>query len=136
MATNDVIVQVVFNSDGIERITADFVDLDLFSVRNKPIDKWFEASGGRASWEGLIEEIQRAVQDHEARILFYYENGIEDLVSRFNACLEKEHNVNVYVAQSDEAKARFFSTMQSTTKTTNSMTGRLLNSRKPLRFGN
>lgn len=106
MATNDVIVQVVFNSDGIDRITADFVDLDLFSVRNKPIEKWFEASGGRASWEGLIEEIQRAVQDHEARILFYYENGTEDLVSRFNDCLEKEHNVNVYVAQSDEAKAR------------------------------
>lgn len=104
MATNDIIVQVVFGADGVERVVADDASLDLFSVRGKSIEQCFAPSGGRASWEGLIEEIQRAVQDHEARILFYFENETEALKASFIDCLNSvEHEVDV--VQSNEAKA-------------------------------
>ena len=75
----------------LERITYDYKeDMDISSIREKPIPEWFEPGKGRDGWEGLVPELQYMVNDNKIEWVFDFK-GDDEHKQIFKKCM-KEYN--------------------------------------------
>jgi hypothetical protein len=80
----------------LERITVDYKeDMDISSIREKPIPEWFEPGKGRDGWEGLVPELQYMVNDNKIEWVFDFE-GDDEYRQLFKKCMKEYVMMNFY----------------------------------------
>lgn len=80
---------IILYKDSVDSISVDGDDmLDLSAIQNKPIEAWFEPSGGRDGWEGLIKEVQKQAGDEDAEFSFEF-HGPQESKMIFEDCIRQ-----------------------------------------------
>lgn len=87
MKKEKIIVEITYNSKGLNEISVGDVSLEIEAIRGKSIQEWFTPFNGRVSWKGLIPEIKEAIQDDDAEFEFEF-IGKPEFKNIFEECLK------------------------------------------------
>ena len=79
---------VIIYAGKLESISVDDMELDITSIKNKPIAEWFAPSNGRDGWQGLLPEIHTLLADDQAELSFEF-NGSPEFKAVFENCLRE-----------------------------------------------
>ncbi|GEM_PF-5354613 len=82
-------IKIVYTNEVLKNICVDYKeDLDIDSIKRKPIPEWFEPGKGRDGWEGLVPELQYMVNDNKIEWVFDFE-GDDENRQLFKKCMKE-----------------------------------------------
>ena len=96
---------IVLYGKKLDKITINDKELDIDPISNKSIPDWFEPSGGRDGWRGLLKEV-RAVMADDQEDLFFEFLGPKEFCAVFDENLQKNGEKTTASGISDDEIAQ------------------------------